>query len=119
MRSKNFVRLSVLDVILEKAGVCAARIRDAEIRQAESDAVEAMISLSLQPGLDETNEERKAREEEEALEKGLDEVEEELWSHGTVGRDLADVHHNLSESQSMTEQELETQDFPLHEETPV
>ena len=53
------------------------------------------------------------REREEALEKALDEVEEELWSHGTVGRDLADVHHNLSDSQSMTEQELETQDFPL------
>ena len=46
--------------MLEQAGARAARIRAAEMMQREHEAVEAMISLSLQPGLDETEEERQA-----------------------------------------------------------
>ena len=84
----EFVGVSVLEVLMDKAGCRAARIRSEKQKSDEVDAVATLLSLTLEPPPNETEDDKKAREDEEREEIELDNAEEAVWSSGNIGQNL-------------------------------
>ena len=91
----EFVGVSVLEVLMDKAGSRAARIRSEKQKSDEVDAVAALLSLSLEPPPNETEDDKKAREDEEREEIELDNAEEAVWSSGNIGQNLEECFNSL------------------------
>ena len=82
-------------MVKQEAGSRAARIRSEKQKSDEVDAVAALLSLSLEPPLNETEDDKKALEDEEREEIELDNAEEAVWSSGNIGQNLEECFNSL------------------------